>query len=148
MKYRKGEYILVPNKEQMRGLPMPTQLVWVWLCSYADGYGQCWPSRERIRKDIGAKSKRTVDAHLARLEKMGWIEKTPRYKDHKKQSNLYQLNLVEGGASIAPVHLTTFSGASIAHRTKPIELNKEKELTNKEIAEKRKQIALQLNRKK
>lgn len=119
----------------MRGLPMATQLVWVWLCSYADGFGQCWPSRERIRKDIGAKSKRTVDAHLKKLEVMGWIEKTARYKENKKQSNLYQLNLVGGGASIAPVQKTTFSGASIAHRTKPEELNKEKDNSSEEIAE-------------
>lgn len=133
----------------MRGLPPTTQILWVWLCSYADGYGQCWPSRSRLMKDMGVTSVRTVDTHLARLEKLGWIERTNHFKNNEKQANLYQLNLVtspkDGGrANIAPVQKTTLGRANIAHRTKPIELNKEKQLSDEEIANRRKLITEKL----
>ena len=153
MKYRKGEYILVPNKESMRGLPTPTQLVWMWLCSYADGYGQCWPSRTRLAKDT-CLSVKTIDRHLKRLELLGWVEKTKRWENDKQKSNLYQLNLVpsakekQGGLKVAP---TKRGGTQVPYRgdtndilTKPIELNKEKQLSDEEIANRRKLITEKL----
>lgn len=113
----------------MRGLPKATQLIWVWLCSYADGYGQCWPSRVRLAKDTGSSTK-TVDRHIKQLEKLGWIEKTKRWKDDKQQSNLYQLNLMDRGDKMTPLPTqggqnVQIGGTKEPHRTKPIELNKE-----------------------
>lgn len=130
----------------MRGLPDTTQCLWMWLCSYADGYGQCWPSRTRLMKDMGVKSVRTVDTHMQTLENLGWIEKTKRWNKDKQTSNLYQLNLVESpkeirGANIARVQKTTIRGAKNDTLTKPIELNKEDtKKENERIAELRRKV--------
>ena len=126
MRYRKGEFILVPNKSAMQDLKPTTQCVWMWLSSYSDGYGQCWPSRELLRKNIGAKSIRTVDVQLKILENLGWIEKTKRYSGEKQQSNMYQLNLVGRGVKSAPLKRKEgckklqIGVQKTTHRTKPL----------------------------
>lgn len=109
----------------MQDLKPTTQCLWMWLSSYADGYGQCWPSRELLRKNIGANSIRTVDVQLKILEDKGWIEKTTRYTGQKQQSNLYQLNLVGRGVKSAPLKIKEGCKKlqrgvqKTTHRTKP-----------------------------
>lgn len=148
MKYAKGTFTVVPNRELLRGLPPTTQALYVWLCSYADENGECYPSRSKLATDIGG-SVRTVDTHLKKLENLGLIEKENRVKNNEKQSNLYQLLIVESSAKIAPPSAdialpranTAPPSADIAHRTKttqllPVELkNIYGELKNVELTE-------------
>lgn len=137
MKYEKGTFTVVPNREALRGLPAGAQALYLWLCSYADEYGECYPSRGKLAKDIGATVK-TVDTHLRTLEDTGLITKTERVQDNVKQSNLYQLQLVEGRVKITPrreknsprgrVKNDTRVGKKTTYRTittelKPLELN-------------------------
>lgn len=129
MKYAKGTFTVVPNRELLRGLPPTTQALYVWLCSYADENGECYPSRSKLAKDIGG-GVRTVDTHLKKLEELGLIEKENRVKNNEKQSNLYQLLIVESSAKIAPPSadiappraISTPPSADIAHRTITTEL--------------------------
>ncbi len=129
MKYAKGTFTVVPNRQLLRGLPAATQTLYVWLCSYADENGECYPSRAKLAEDIGG-SVRTVDTHLKKLEELGLIEKQNRVKNNEKQSNLYQLLIVEGSADIAPpsaefaLPRAEFAqpSADIAHRTITTEL--------------------------
>lgn len=124
MKYEKGTFTVVPNRQHLRGLPAATQAVYFWLCSYADEYGQCYPSRSTLAKDIGG-GVRTIDTHLQKLEVIGLIEKQNRVKGNEKQTNLYQLLVVEGSANIAPPSadialpsaVVAQPSADIAHRT-------------------------------
>lgn len=152
MKYRKKDFILVPNKTELQKLPVTAQCLWMWLCSYGNGQGECWPSRELLRRHIGVDSLKTVDRNMKLLEKAGFVRKKSRYENNKQRSNFYELMLV-GGTSVTPVmnvardtHVQ--EGGHTCRTELSKELNKkEKELSAKELAAKRKQIADMLSGK-
>ena len=95
MKYEKGTFVVVPNKEYLKGKPSELQTIYLWLVDMADENGGCFPTKKTIAKFTGC-GHNTVDKYLAILEKDGLIEITPRYKSGKKEntSNYYQLLLV------------------------------------------------------
>lgn len=96
MKYKKGTFIVVPNHPQMAGKPSEMQVAYMWLCSYADKDGLCFPSRKTLAKNCGCDI-RTVDKYLKQLIDDGFISKSNRKVKGSKQnlSNLYQLLLVD-----------------------------------------------------
>jgi DNA-binding transcriptional MocR family regulator len=93
MKYEKGTFTTVPNKEALRGLDPQAQVLFMWLCAYADGEGVCFPSISRLAEDCGM-AERTVDARIKLLESEGFIEKINRTNNGKKTSNEYQSMIV------------------------------------------------------
>lgn len=129
MKYIAGDFITTPNKSVLRGQPAITQVVFMWLCSYANKDGTCYPSRKTLAKDAGI-TIRTVDAHLKKLEEIGVIVKTSRSDENVSRSNLYQIMLVEqnihqgsAGNAPPPVQEMHHPRAGNAHRTISNELN-------------------------
>lgn len=93
MKYQKGTFIIVPNKEALRGMNVHMQAVFLWLCSYADENGVCFPSRKRLAKDIKC-SLRTIDWTIHRLQAANLIESIKRKDPNnpgKNLTNLYQI---------------------------------------------------------
>lgn len=135
MKYQKGTFITVPNIQKLQELPPAAQALFMWLCSYADNDGVCFPSRKKLAHNLHC-SVRTIDAHLKILQELGFIEKTNRINNNEKQSNLYQLliigseNIAGGSAksALGSAKNDTTPGAKSAHRTKsiitkPTELN-------------------------
>jgi hypothetical protein len=148
MKYEKGTFITVPNIQRLQELPPTAQALFMWLCSYADKDGQCYPSRTVLAKNLHC-AVRSVDAHLAHLIEAGFIEKHNRVQGNEKQSNLYQIMLVGsaksargsadfargGSAESAPPSAknSTTPRAKSAHRTKPV-LTKPSELNTKATA--------------
>ncbi len=79
----------VPNKKKMEELlstpnsklPAGAKLVFLNLMHRLGGKRTCWPSQERIAKDVGFSS-RQVRNHLRRLEKIGAIVQSQRgFKD-------------------------------------------------------------------
>ena len=96
MQYKKGTFIIIPNKEQLKGFPSEMQTIYMWLCNYADENGQCFPSRNRLAKESGC-NVRTVDKYLKILIENGFISKDNRGVKGSKQklSNLYTLLLVD-----------------------------------------------------
>ena len=123
MKYEKGTFITVPNKNALRGLDTQSQALFVWLCAYADDEGQCFPSIKRLAKDCRT-SRDTIIRRLAVLCDKGLLEKRARYNDGQQTSNLYQIMLVrvgaeEGGSREQPPqsHTATPRGSREQHRT-------------------------------
>ena len=96
MRYEKGSFVVIPNKEILRGAPSEMLSIFFWLCSYADENGQCFPSRNKLHKDTGCGLK-TIDKYIKILEERGLIDKQTRYKSGTKEqmSNLYQIMTVE-----------------------------------------------------
>lgn len=92
MKYEKGSFILVPNKEVLRGKGSAVQLVFFWLCDYADKKGVCFPSRKTLSKDSSL-SLPTIDRSIKELCILGLITKTKRFSENEQLSNLYQINI-------------------------------------------------------
>lgn len=90
MKYKKGTFIVVPNKEYLKGKPAEMQTLFFWLCSYANDDGQCYPSRNRLAKDIGCTVK-TIDKYMKLLIDYGLINKQTRKDGKENISNLYQI---------------------------------------------------------
>ena len=138
MKYEKGEFILVANKTKLRSLKPAAQCLFMWLCAYANNDGECWPSRERLRQDIGASTIKTVDRHLKQLEALGFVTKRFRYQNTKQQTNGYQLQLL-GGTKTTPLpkeggHFCQRGGTKTTYRTKPMNytniVNKEEKPAN------------------
>lgn len=135
MRYQKGTFTVVPNKEVLRGLDPQTQVLYHWLCDYANDRGLCHPSIGRLANDCGMSRRTTID-RLDFLEKKGLITRIHRATNNgDKDTNLYQLQLVEaegGSAGDAPPSAGDAQGvvqemhegsAGDAHRTQPNELN-------------------------
>lgn len=120
MKYRKGNFVTVPNKALLKGQLPSTQVVFLWLCSYADEEGVCFPSRARLADDAGI-TMRTVDSAIKQLEDLGLLFKTQRVVDNEKKTSEYEIMEPEqvGSATIAlPSATNTLPPpAMVAHRT-------------------------------
>jgi len=134
MKYEKGTFVTVPNIQALQILPPASQALFMWLCSYADADGSCFPSRALLAENLKC-SVRAIDTHLAKLVEEGFIEKENRFKDNKKTSNAYQILLVSSADSAHTLAQNLpIPRADSAHRTKPTEPNP-KEL-KKHVSEK------------
>jgi len=92
MKYKKGNFIVVPNVDILSGKPTEMQVLFFWICKYANEDGECFPSRKKLATDCGY-SDRTVDKYLKVLIEQKFIQKTVRKKKNSKEnmSNLYQI---------------------------------------------------------
>lgn len=53
MKYKKGTFTIIPNKETLKGKSPLTLSVYFWICSFADDNGICYPSITTISEYAG-----------------------------------------------------------------------------------------------
>ncbi len=94
MKYEKGSFVLVPNKQALKKLTLGARAVFVEICDFADDNGRCFPSRSKIAENI-IMSTDSVDRFIAELLEAGFIEKSGRVRpDGSRTSNEYQILLV------------------------------------------------------
>lgn len=101
MKYPKGTFITVPNKQAMRSLSLGARAVFTEICDMADKNGLCFPSRNTLAKRI-LKTESTVDRYIAELVQNGFLKKTNRKsKDGVYTSNIYQIKTVIQSASVS-----------------------------------------------
>lgn len=96
MKYAQGSFITVPSREVLRGLHPTAQTIYMWLCSYANETGNCFPSRSTLATDARC-SDRTVDEMLEILISKGLVRKKGRAEGDKQLSNLYTVMIVDRG---------------------------------------------------
>lgn len=96
MRYRKGSFTIVPNKEALRGVDTYAQTLFIWICSYADDDGICYPSIKRLAEDC-ATSRSTIKKKIKVLEDIGLIRKSERKREDEdvNMTNLYQIILSE-----------------------------------------------------
>jgi len=100
MKYTKGSFITVPNKEALRGMKPQTQCLFLWLCSYANETGKCFPAQKTLSRDTGM-SVRSIVRATDELIEAGILEKEVRSgKDRTKSNNYFVLY---GGDTNEPV---------------------------------------------
>jgi len=81
-------------------MPPTAQALYLWLCSYANESGQCYPSRAKLAYDCGC-SDNTVDRMIDLLIEKGLLYKEPRVKDNEKQTNLYTVLIHEGSPTVS-----------------------------------------------
>lgn len=94
MKYEKGSFIVVPNKNSLKGSGMAAQAVFLWICSYANKNGICIPARSTLARDIGITDD-TVDAAIKKLCSRGLLSKIPRFMGSRQLTNAYQVLVKE-----------------------------------------------------
>lgn len=89
------------------GLKPATKIVLYWLADHHNGEtGRCFPSLSRLAQ-LCEMSKRSVQNHLAELEKLGFVKIQENTRNGMQTSNEYQLllegvqNLLGGGADFA-----------------------------------------------
>ncbi len=95
-KYRKGSYIVIPNKGILRGKKAAFQSVYFWICEHSNENGTCYPGRARLANEAGVDIK-TVDKYLQEMVTLGLLTVTNRFKKNTKEkdTNLYQIMVVE-----------------------------------------------------
>lgn len=98
MNYEKGTFLVIPNKDALRGKPSEMQAIYFWICEHADDNGQCFPSRRTLAKEAGCNVK-TVDKYLHELEVCLLVKKVSREKkgSPEKMSNIYQVLILARG---------------------------------------------------
>lgn len=101
MKYKKGTFVIVPNKDRLRGKPTEYQCIFFWLCAYSNENGTCFPSRTKLASDCGI-TDRTIDKYIDMLISDGLIEKKKRKNKETNEytSNLYQILFYNGVAKV------------------------------------------------
>ena len=101
MKYKKGTFLVIPNRNELEGKPCEMQTLYFWLCSYANDEGSCFPSRATLAKSCNFSSLRTVDKYIDMLVELGFIGKTKRKRKGGKSyiSNLYQVRVLNAPPS-------------------------------------------------
>lgn len=100
--YEPGSFITIPNKEYLTKLTSTEIVVYMWICSYANSQGTCYPSRVTIAKKInstesksGHLTTKTVDRAIKTLTRRGFLQVTGRRTTKgKNTSNVYQLMLL------------------------------------------------------
>lgn len=130
MRYEKGNFITVPNKSELKKLDAHSQVLFMWLCSFTNEQGQCYPSVSRLAECCGL-SKNTIIDRVKILIAKGFLTKTERYTDNAQQSNLYQIHLIPSSGNEPPTSKKTVEVVQpvstptppIAHRTKTKEVN-------------------------
>lgn len=108
MRYQKGSFVVVPNKQELKGRSSFFRSIYLAICDYTDEDGICYPSMAKIAKDSGC-SVRMVQMTIKEMESQGFLEKTFRKNSEKPTqnlSNLYQLMIIEEGGVVHGMHQT------------------------------------------
>ncbi len=131
MKYRKGTFTVVPNKDILRGKNPYLQIVYFWICDHANEEGVCFPSRQHLADESGV-SLKTVDNMISELIKIGLLMKQTRKDGKQNLSNIYQVMLLEVSSSVSntPPSVPDTLGGSVPDDTvtQPTLLNSPNEL--------------------
>jgi hypothetical protein len=89
MKYEKGSFITVPTSSIL-GIGIGPQALYMWLCSFANNDGECFPSRATLANRMGC-SERAVDGYMQELIDIALVVKEQRFSNNKQVTNTYHL---------------------------------------------------------
>jgi hypothetical protein len=103
MKYEKGSFVVIPNKQHLRGCPAEMQSIYFWICEHADNDGQCFPTRKTLARESGVNIK-TLSKYIKLLVDRGFLSVVNRVNNFTKEktSNLYQILLVDTKGGVGP----------------------------------------------
>jgi len=122
MKYEKGQFVTVPNLKYLDGMKAVEVAVYLWICSYANEEGKCYPGRKTIAAKIKV-SVHTVDKAINRLCEIGILAKEHRFVGNEKTSNEYQIMIPDEVGSPKPDTTLVSNETPPQPQTKHIELN-------------------------
>lgn len=133
MKYEKGSFITLPNREKISGLDPNAQCLYIWLCYHANQSGECFPSRKLLAIEAGM-SIDSIKRATKKLVDEGIIKKTTRKKGKQNITNIYEI--IIGGVGANSTHLGAVStegvGAVSTSELNPSSLTQSTEVALKE----------------
>ena len=133
--FDKGTFIIVPDKEALRGRPPLEQLVAIWIGDY--GLTDAFPSRKTIARDCGV-SVKSIDRAIAKLEQDGIITKRRRKNQNGGDTSNSYSRIMRGdiGAGASDKNDTGASDKNDTLTTPSIELtqNELTQLNNSYVA--------------
>ena len=94
MRYEKGSFIVIPNKQIIKGQPPEVQSVYFWICEHSDEQGICFPSVTTLSNKSGVSKRKVYDCVL-QLENLGIIKKTNRKNGKENMTNVYQVMIID-----------------------------------------------------
>jgi DNA-binding transcriptional regulator YhcF (GntR family) len=103
-KFKKGTFLVIPNKQAIMGMSPINQTIYFWICNFADDEGVCFPSVTKLAKCAGV-SARTVNRAIKALEEKELLAKEQRFEQNRQTSNKYQI-LITGATISQPPHDT------------------------------------------
>lgn len=108
MKFKKGTFVVVPNKEYLKGKPSEMQCIYFWLCEHSDDSGRSFPTRQTIADEAGC-ALNTADKYLKQLVEEGFITSTQRFKPDSQEltSNIYQVLLLNAPPKARQPYITS-----------------------------------------
>ncbi len=92
-RYSKGEFLLTPNKSNLRGLEPAVQVLFMWLSDHSDDNDQSFPSRQTLAAECGI-SVKTLDRSMRKLIELGLVQKQARFNGNEQTTNLYRCVIV------------------------------------------------------
>jgi hypothetical protein len=124
MKYKKGTFVVVPNLEVLSGKPLEAQALFMWLCSYSNEDGVCFPSRKKLAQRCGFTVK-TLDKYMKVLVSIGVVQKQIRKKEGTKEntSNLYQILINEEGSPLPDGNIDTCEDPTGSPQNNPVTIS-------------------------
>ena len=81
-KYRKGDFTVVPNMNNLHVLSPQAQSIYLWICYFSDDLGICFPSRTTLAEKLMMKDPRSVDKYITELAYYSFIEVIKRKDDN------------------------------------------------------------------
>lgn len=94
MKYQKWQFMVIPNKDIIKGKNPALQCIYMWICSYANENWECFPSINKLEQDCDC-SKNTVLKYIKDLVELWILVKENRFKNNEQISNLYNIIIVD-----------------------------------------------------
>lgn len=94
MRFQKDTFLIIPNKQKLRGMNPNVQVVYIRLCEYINDDLSCYPSYETIAKSAWC-SRSTAIRSIKELVSQWLLRKEPRYRENEQTSNKYYIELIE-----------------------------------------------------
>lgn len=97
MRYRTGDFTIVPNIGRLNVVSTQAQALFMWICSYSDDSGICFPSRSTLARLVNIKSPKNIDKYIKELKDNYFIEVIKRKDEEtgENMTNVYQI-LISG----------------------------------------------------
>lgn len=100
MRYEKGSFVVIPNKQHLKGRQAGLQSIYFWLCEHANDDGISFPSRKTLANESGV-SLRVIDKYLMILEEEKFLKKIVRKNGKENLTNLYQILIKNSNKVVA-----------------------------------------------
>lgn len=142
MKYKKGTFTIIPNKDNLKGKPSEMQALYFWLCVHADDKGVSYPTKNTLTEEAGC-SPNTTDKYIKQLADEGFVKITNRRRKGTKEfiSNQYQLLILSQPPKRRQPHLNNEGTGGIKNGVETISNINYIHLTNTEgVAEATKEL--------